>query len=724
MVAGVLIIFLLAQFVPPFETVNAAGKCNWVRLVADVTVPDGSIFRPGEAFTKTWRLKNNGTCTWTTAYRLVFDSGALLGAPTSVALPRSVAPDQTIDLSLPMTAPATAGSQRGFWMLQDARGNRFGVGTLAASPFWVDIRVVPITPTPTPGATGLNLQGTVRLSGRGLANVRIYRQMASYGEVLVATTGLDGKYKADFLFIPGDETITIRPAMNGFVFTPVNVSWRHYHGLENKTLDFTASFAPPPPDPTVIDFTTDICAARWVSGAGTLPCPMVSGDARGYAVRQDHPTLEDGTSGLEAGLLVAPQNKYDGYIQGFFPEYTVVAGDRFQATVGCAYGASCYVTYRLDYQIGNGPLKILWSWKEKNEGKVYNTMVNLNPLAGQKVKFVLTLLAAGPATNDRAIWGQPRITRERSLWPTITPTPTPEVPKVTTAGVDVRYPAMVVCGAPNTINVYGNLTTNGPANVTYYLEIDGVRVTADQVLVFTAAGTQTLEFGDYTQDCGDHTVRLVTTAPNFWSGLTYYSIPQRGFTDTPRPSSTPSPTPLPSATVTPTLAGQVSAVTAAINPPAGVNCASPMTVEITGSLTTNGPALVTYHWEISGSATNTLPENTLFVTSASTFAANLGSYTLNCGDYIARLVVTGPNLTSAQAGLSLKPPPVLPIYNFTTFEMIGVLTCSDVSSYSWTPQTCNGESGGCLISQTPLFGIAQAGFLRADGNALCGLNLP
>ena len=49
-----------------------------------VTVPDGTVFNPGDTFTKTWRLENTGSCAWTTGTALVFTSGDLMGAPTEV----------------------------------------------------------------------------------------------------------------------------------------------------------------------------------------------------------------------------------------------------------------------------------------------------------------------------------------------------------------------------------------------------------------------------------------------------------------------------------------------------------------------------------------------------------------------------------------------------------------------------------------------------------------
>src|SRR5574338_1618752 len=52
--------------------------CDQAQFVRDVTIPDGTVFAPGATFTKTWRIKNAGTCTWS-GYSLVFDSGDSMG---------------------------------------------------------------------------------------------------------------------------------------------------------------------------------------------------------------------------------------------------------------------------------------------------------------------------------------------------------------------------------------------------------------------------------------------------------------------------------------------------------------------------------------------------------------------------------------------------------------------------------------------------------------------
>ncbi len=125
----------------PVATPLPSTACDRALFISDVTIPDGTVMAAGTTFVKTWRLKNNGTCTWTSAYALTFASGDQMGATPLIYLPSTVAPGATIDLSVTMTAPGTAGHYRGNWRLQNASATPFGVGTGGAYPFWVDINV-------------------------------------------------------------------------------------------------------------------------------------------------------------------------------------------------------------------------------------------------------------------------------------------------------------------------------------------------------------------------------------------------------------------------------------------------------------------------------------------------------------------------------------------------------------------------------------------------------
>jgi hypothetical protein len=105
----------------------------------------------GSRFTKTWRVRNSGTCTWTVAYALVFTSGFNLSEAQVYALPAIVRPGQTIDLSIPMLAPASSGSYQSFWALRNASGVIFG--TSANSNEFLETRVQVIQPASVSGIT-------------------------------------------------------------------------------------------------------------------------------------------------------------------------------------------------------------------------------------------------------------------------------------------------------------------------------------------------------------------------------------------------------------------------------------------------------------------------------------------------------------------------------------------------------------------------------------------
>lgn len=119
----------------------------------DVTIPDDTQMNPGQTFTKTWRLRNSGTCTWSKNYSIAVFSGDSMNAPNSVPLPKQVEPGQTVDISVDLTAPNKAGTYQGNWKLRNEAGTWFGIGPGGSSPFWVRIVVAGDAVTSTPGTT-------------------------------------------------------------------------------------------------------------------------------------------------------------------------------------------------------------------------------------------------------------------------------------------------------------------------------------------------------------------------------------------------------------------------------------------------------------------------------------------------------------------------------------------------------------------------------------------
>jgi len=121
----------------PFPTVTPFNNapptqsgplCDDAAFVADITIPDGTKMEPGEDFTKIWRIKNTGICTWDEGYGLVFAFGDPLDGPGWRIEKKKdfVAPGQTIDIGIPMTAHLAPGEYVGCWIMQNDRGANFG----------------------------------------------------------------------------------------------------------------------------------------------------------------------------------------------------------------------------------------------------------------------------------------------------------------------------------------------------------------------------------------------------------------------------------------------------------------------------------------------------------------------------------------------------------------------------------------------------------------------
>ena len=193
----------------------------------------------------------------------------------------------------------------------------------------------------------------------------------------------------------------------------------------NRPFSLSVRVQTPPLTGTVYDFVANVCSAQWSSGAGTLNCQGANLRSNGYVLKQSLARLEDGTSIVKPSLLTVSQNTLHGYIRALYPSFEVQKGDRFRATVSCEVGAtSCGVLFRLDYQLADRRVRELWAVEEHYEGNTSTVDIDLSLLAGQNVNFVLTILSLGPASDNRALWVEPRIVRSGTT-PSVTLTPTP-----------------------------------------------------------------------------------------------------------------------------------------------------------------------------------------------------------------------------------------------------------------------------------------------------------
>ena len=292
--------------------------CDYAHFEANgETILDGTEFGKNETFTKTWRLKNVGTCSWTNTYEIFFYNGDQLGAPAKVPIGGNIAPGQTIDVSVTMTSPNTEGEYWSYWRLRNSSGSIIGIDNSANNNFWANIIV-------------------------------------------------------------------------------------------------TGSGSPPAGTTKVYDFANNYCAAgvEWGSQTGVLPCPGSTGDADGFVVRNDNPKLQDGVVYTGVALETHPKWINDGRIQGKYPSFTVHAGYHFKTTIGCLDGgASCDAKFQFNYRTGGGsdPLQTFGTWNVTYGGAPQIIDIDLSPLDGEDVVFILVVLANGSSSQDWAIWSQPRI---------------------------------------------------------------------------------------------------------------------------------------------------------------------------------------------------------------------------------------------------------------------------------------------------------------------------
>lgn len=131
------------QYTPTPNPSTLAFGCNNLALIRDETIPAGTVFKPQELFTKTWKVENNGTCDWVFQYRLVFIGGNQMGGEPA-GLGKVIPPTKWTQISIQLTAPKQPGSYTGTWRLGTQAGGAFG------STLTVSIVVASPTNTPAP----------------------------------------------------------------------------------------------------------------------------------------------------------------------------------------------------------------------------------------------------------------------------------------------------------------------------------------------------------------------------------------------------------------------------------------------------------------------------------------------------------------------------------------------------------------------------------------------
>lgn len=176
--------------------------CDVALFIDDITVSDGEDFSPGEIFTKTWRLQNIGSCTWTPGYELIFFDGDPMNGPVSKQLTNvAIASGEMVNISVELTAPNEAKTYTGYWKLRNANGVIFTLTNDQA--FWVEIDVVAPTATPGPKIETISLtmmeDGAVQSDG-------FVSPSPNVGDTTV-NLGLQAFFQFDISLIPVGATI-------------------------------------------------------------------------------------------------------------------------------------------------------------------------------------------------------------------------------------------------------------------------------------------------------------------------------------------------------------------------------------------------------------------------------------------------------------------------------------------------------------------------------------
>ncbi|HLO32109.1 MAG TPA: NBR1-Ig-like domain-containing protein [Anaerolineales bacterium] len=129
----------------PTAVPASVGCTDSAKFVSDVTIPDNSVVASNTAFTKTWRLKNTGTCTWDNNYLVAYISGTTMSQQPGywiVQQGQTVVPGQTVDVSVGMTAPVDSGNYASYWGLKKVDGQFMPIQRGAnGTSFYVKIKV-------------------------------------------------------------------------------------------------------------------------------------------------------------------------------------------------------------------------------------------------------------------------------------------------------------------------------------------------------------------------------------------------------------------------------------------------------------------------------------------------------------------------------------------------------------------------------------------------------
>jgi hypothetical protein len=167
------------------------------------------------------------------------------------------------------------------------------------------------------------------------------------------------------------------------------------------------------PSEMVFNLTENYCSAEWRNRVELVSCPGQLTDVEsGFALVQAEPLIENGIKENEPAIVVRPDNSDGGVIQGRFPPFRIQSGDRFRTVIGCMDNSpGCSVVFQLNYRADGGSVQNLGTWTEVFDRSITKLDIDLTPLAGKSVEFILTVYNNGNSVDDNAFWLLPRVMR-------------------------------------------------------------------------------------------------------------------------------------------------------------------------------------------------------------------------------------------------------------------------------------------------------------------------
>jgi hypothetical protein len=188
-------------------------------FVADTTIPDGTTITANTLFTKTWQLRNNGSCPLTPAFNFIPVNDSPIRPATYGITPPLVQPGETFTLSVPLIAPPLAGYYRMEWQFTTPFDFVANVPNVAFGPhFYTEIRVnenAAVTPPP-PGKWEI-------INSQYDPSLIITADSLSYGEQICTDVVFSGEYMTLGDYLAATDNNATADRLNLSPDTPVAV---------------------------------------------------------------------------------------------------------------------------------------------------------------------------------------------------------------------------------------------------------------------------------------------------------------------------------------------------------------------------------------------------------------------------------------------------------------------------------------------------------------------